>query len=292
VAKDESRVDWSAAFPGIAHGEVFREADGRRIRIHYWRTGTAGKPRLVLVHGFSDNGLCWLPVARELAADFDIVMPDLAGHGLSSRSSGMVRVDMAEDLACLVRELGLERPAIVGHSMGAMVSAQTVARRPDLASALVLEDPPWFMPGSVPGGDGGEAPVVTWAKTLGRRSEEELLAEYRRDHPSWTEELVRAMCGSKKQLDQAIVDELGNALVDGASTWPQVLGAISLPMLVFTGDPALGAIVNAEVAARIRSIRPDVRIVPVSGVGHLIRFDAHGKFVEALRPFLASATAR
>jgi N-formylmaleamate deformylase len=266
------------------------ELDSGGARIHYWRTGGEGKRPLVLAHGFSDNGLCWGPVARELEDEYDVVMPDMVGHGLSSRAAESSRIDMAEDLASLIRSLRLDRPVVVGHSMGAMASSQAVARYPDLARALVLEDPPWFMPGSLPEGPsdgGGDSPIVAWARTLRSASLDELLAGYRRDHPAWPDELVRAMCDAKKQLDQGIIDKLGLSLQAGGTSWGSVLASIARPLLIFTGDPSLGAIVGPEALARIREIKPGAEIAPVAGVGHLIRFEALGAFMRALRSFLA-----
>ncbi len=259
-------------------------------RIHYRRTGGSGKPSLVLVHGFTDDGLCWTPVARGLEDEYDIVMPDMAGHGLSSRASELKRLDMAADLASLIGALGLERPAIVGHSMGAMVAAQAVSRYPGLARALALEDPPWFPPSSPPpgtGAEGGEPPIIAWAKTLRFADRDELLAGYRRDHPSWPEDLATAMSDSKKRLDPEIIDALGDAVAAGGSAWASVLSAIKAPLLIFTADPALGAIVGPEVVAGIRGIRPDAEIAPIPGAGHLIRFDAHEAFMRRLRDFLS-----
>ena len=115
------------------------------IRLHYYRTGNGDKRPLVLVHGFSDNGLCWTPVARELEPDYDVIMPDMRAHGLSAHVQPGDKVDMAADLAELIRVLGLERPMICGHSMGAMITYQIGVRFPELASALVLEDPPWWL---------------------------------------------------------------------------------------------------------------------------------------------------
>ena len=80
------------------------------VRLHYYRTGHGDKPALVLVHGFSDNGLCWTPVARDLEADYDVIMPDMRGHGLSERVQLSDKVDMAADVAGLIRALGLTRP--------------------------------------------------------------------------------------------------------------------------------------------------------------------------------------
>jgi N-formylmaleamate deformylase len=276
----------------MAYGWREGEHDSGGARIHYWRTGGEGKRSLVLAHGFSDNGLCWGPAARELEAEYDVVMPDMVGHGLSSRAAESSRIDMAEDLASLVRALRLDRPVLVGHSMGAMACAQAVARYPDLARALVLEDPPWFMPGffpSGPGGAGGDSPIVAWAKTLRLASLDELLAGYRRDNPAWPDELVRAMCDAKKQLDQGIIDELGRKLQAGGSSWEPTLAAISRPLLIFTGESSLGAIVGPYTIARIREIKPEAEIAPVAGVGHLIRFEAPEAFMRALRPFLAAS---
>src|SRR5512147_2692496 len=107
---------------------------------HYVRTGGA-KPPLVLAHGFSDNGMCWLPVARDLEAEFDVILPDARGHGKSQRVQPGERVDHPADLAGIIRELGLEKPIVGGHSMGASTAAALAAEHPELVRALILEDP-------------------------------------------------------------------------------------------------------------------------------------------------------
>ena len=55
-----------------------------RIKLHYHRTG-GDKPALVLAHGLTDNGLCWTRLARALEAEYDLVMVDARGHGLSAK---------------------------------------------------------------------------------------------------------------------------------------------------------------------------------------------------------------
>ena len=52
------------------------------IHVHYTRTG-GDKPLVVLAHGFSDDGLCWTPVAQLLEADYDVTMVDARYHGRS-----------------------------------------------------------------------------------------------------------------------------------------------------------------------------------------------------------------
>jgi len=171
------------------------------VRLHYYRSGHGDKPALVFVHGFSDNGLCWTPVARDLEAEYDVIMPDMRGHGLSERVQLSDKVDMAADVAELIRMLGLTRPIEVGHSMGAMITYQIGVRFPELASALVLEDPPWWLSPRgerLPPSRPAENPIAQWAKSLSNQTLEALLAQYRKEHPNWPEALLRPMCESKK----------------------------------------------------------------------------------------------
>jgi N-formylmaleamate deformylase len=253
------------------------------VRLHYYRTGHGDERPMVLVHGFSDNGLCWSRTAHDLEAKYDVVMPDMRGHGRSERMRPGDDVDMAADLAGLIRGLGLTRPIVGGHSMGAMVTYELGVRFPDLARALVLEDPPWWL-------DGPPAPHVpppsVWARELPGKTLEDLVAEYRVDKPGWPEELWRLMAESKKQLDPAIIDTLMGRLDRVAANWSTTIQDIAQPMLLLTGNPALGGIVTRDIAAKVRELNPRVTIVNVPDVGHLIRYDNYAAFMAALRPFL------
>src|SRR5919202_2527380 len=121
------------------------EVETNGIRMHYYRTG-GDKPPLVLAHGATDNGLCWTRVARALESDYDVIMPDARGHGLSEApAAGYGTAERAADLAGLIRRLGLDRPAVAGHSMGAATTLRLVADYPELASCAVLEDPGFRM---------------------------------------------------------------------------------------------------------------------------------------------------
>ena len=112
------------------------------LLLHYTRTGGA-RPPAVLAHGFSDDGLCWTPVAEALAPDYDVVMVDARGHGRSAApEQGYGSADHANDLAGVIQALGLKRPAVLGHSMGAASTLVLAGMYPDLPRAILLEDPP------------------------------------------------------------------------------------------------------------------------------------------------------
>ena len=118
-----------------------------KLKLHYTRTG-GDKPPVVLAHGFSDDGLCWTPVAKLLEADYDVVMVDARGHGKSDMPKrGAGRGGLAGDLAGVITGLGLKQPAVLGHSMGAVTALGLAGTYPDLPGAILLEDPPpWWMP--------------------------------------------------------------------------------------------------------------------------------------------------
>src|ERR671936_61945 len=102
------------------------EVSANGIRMHYSRTG-GDTPPLVLAHGATDDGLCWTRLARALEPEYDVIMPDARGHGRSDAPpSGYSSADHAQDLAGLIRALGLATPAVGGHSMGAATTLELV----------------------------------------------------------------------------------------------------------------------------------------------------------------------
>ena len=116
------------------------------IKIHYYRTGGSKLP-IVICHGATDNGLCWTPVARVLEDDYDVIMPDSRWHGFSDGPvDGNTPDSQVEDLLGFVHALDLEKPVLMGHSMGANTAFQTASRYPELARAIILEDPPFREP--------------------------------------------------------------------------------------------------------------------------------------------------
>ncbi len=107
------------------------EANG--IKIRYLRTGGC-KPPLVLLHGLTASGACWIPLARALESEYDVVMPDARGHGNSSAPlTGYRYENHAGDVIGLIHGLGLAAPVLLGHSMGGMTVAVVASQ---LATAL------------------------------------------------------------------------------------------------------------------------------------------------------------
>jgi len=257
------------------------EVDGNGF--NYYRTGSGGKPPLVLAHGFSDNGLCWLQTALDLEDRYDIIMPDARGHGLSARVQPGESVDMAADLAGIIGALGMQDPVVGGHSMGAMTAFQLGLRWPELPRALILEDPPFFNAGQRPQvNPDQEHPMAPWVETVTRLTLDELLAQTREEHPSWPEWVINTWTPAKKQLDPNILSILR---IEGW-TWEENVPRLACPTLVVTADPQKGGIVTPEIAAKVESLNHRCKVVHIPGTGHHVRFEDYQTYMGALRTFL------
>jgi pimeloyl-ACP methyl ester carboxylesterase len=103
----------------------------------YYETYGEGRP-LVLLHGGLGSGEMFGPIIPALAAQHQVIVPDLQGHG---RTADIDRpIDprlMADDIAALIDHLGLEDPDVVGWSLGGMVALLTAAKYPAKVRRMV-----------------------------------------------------------------------------------------------------------------------------------------------------------
>ncbi len=263
------------------------------ISIHYYRSlasnrsTTLGDPILML-HGVTDNGMCWKRVALALQDRYDIIMMDARGHGKTdSPNDGYGIEDRAADVAGLIDGLGLEKVVLFGHSMGAETATATASAYPSKIRALILEDPPW------PGRFWGSTPeereerAVAWEQEIIRRrslSKEQIIAEGKRANPNWSEVEWSAWADSKLQLS-ANISKIATA---PRRRWTDYLGATRCPILLLMGDPTLGGIVNQKTAAEVERWWTSGKIVQIPGAGHNIRRDQYEAFMDAVNDFLAN----
>jgi pimeloyl-ACP methyl ester carboxylesterase len=111
--------------------------------IHYLRWGQSGKPGLVLVHGGAAHAHWWSFIAPQLTHDFQVLAPDLSGHGDSGRRQQYPREVWADEVMAVAEHARLPGPpVVVGHSMGGFVCISAAARYGDrLAGAVILDSP-------------------------------------------------------------------------------------------------------------------------------------------------------
>lgn len=94
-----------------------------------------------MVHGLGVSGASLLPLARLLARDRLVLVPDLPGFGRSHASRAWTTAELAGAVDRLCELRGLGRPVVVAHSYGCHVAVELAARRPGRAAALVLMGP-------------------------------------------------------------------------------------------------------------------------------------------------------
>ena len=269
--------------------EAYVEANG--INLHYWRTGDGSKPPFVLCHGFSDNGLCWTPVARALEADFDVIMYDARGHGLSDApDEGYTTEDHAADLAELVKALGLEKPAIMGHSMGGSTVGMAAATYAELFGKVLLEDPAWWddkSPRQMMSEEEREAWVQQRRDNIvaqSKLSRAALIARCREQSPTWPAVEWGPWATSKQQLSPNVATGRKNK----PRPWCEIAGAIESPALLITADTDKGAIITPELAKAAGELNAKIEVANVAGVGHCIRREDFDAYMAVVKAFLTN----
>lgn len=250
------------------------------LNIHYHRTGGNQKPVLILLHGVMDNGLGWIPVARDLQERFDVIMTDARGHGKTGGSvEGFSYKLLAADLLALIQALNLEQPSLFGHSMGAMTAAQAAATAPGQVRALVLEDPPFMDVAQ----EVGEEMLQFFQSILALKnlSPTERLIAARKYNPLWDEVELGPWADSKGEFNPAVFQYM-----ERLAPWREVLPHITCPLLLVTGDPAAHAIITPEIARETVKLCPQTAVIQIAGAGHCVHRDRYAETMPGIHEFL------
>jgi pimeloyl-ACP methyl ester carboxylesterase/quercetin dioxygenase-like cupin family protein len=247
-------------------------------------------PPLVLVHGLGLSGALWNRFCDAFGAGHTIVRLDYRG---TPRSREAERTELtlarwAADLGAVTDGLGLERPAIVGHSLGASIALKHALERPDGVGALVLI--------------GGEADLSNLAPRMQLSAEriesmglEQWVADFWSQNPPFsTPSLDR---------DATMLDEYRDLLLENdpvdyvrqcraiaaAESLSGRLGEVGHPVLVVVGG--LDDRTIPEHGRQLAAALPNSRLVELPDAGHSIPMEAPEATAEAVAGFLAELDA-
>ncbi|MBA3825592.1 MAG: alpha/beta fold hydrolase [Ktedonobacterales bacterium] len=259
--------------------------------LHCLVAGDPALPALVLVHGRGSMAIFWHPLITRLAATRRILAIDLPGWGLSANipftgTSGEAAVNWWRDgVLATLDHLAIARCALMGHSLGGMVSMAVAAARPAAVSPLILEDPAGF-PGK----------VAPWARLFFAVEPERLARLSPQPVFAWARHRLTASPPAAPALTQALatLDRLiTTQRASGVAAFHRLLPlhgvgytlAADLPKLTMPTHLLLGAhdplVPRAVVTAGMRAIpHADLTIIPdAAHTPHLEQPDATAALV-------------
>jgi N-formylmaleamate deformylase len=247
------------------------------VDLHVLDYGGDGAPLLVLP-GITMIAVGMDFVVRRLEGVRALVL-DVRGRGLSDRpAAGYGLEDYAADVAAVVRELGLERPLVLGHSLGARIAAAFGATTPGLAGPLVLVDPPLSGPGRGPYPTSLEAFLGQLHAALDGTTADDVA----RDWPRWPrrEQELRARWLPTVAETAIVGTHRGFEAEDFFDYWPRLAAPLAL---VYGAD---SPVVTAEGAREAAASNPAAEIVEVPDAGHMVAWDNLEGFLAAVQPIL------
>ncbi|HEY0388415.1 MAG TPA: alpha/beta hydrolase [Gaiellales bacterium] len=230
----------------------YAELDG--LRLYYERAGR-GDPEILFVPGWCCNGTAFQPQFDHFAETNAVTALDLRGCGKSDRlPDGYAIPDLADDVTGFCRTVGLERPIVVGHSLGGMIAVELAGRRPSLPRALILVDP-----GPIDWDPEMCRRFDTFAEQLAGPDGEEIRRRYVENMGARDPALALSIA----DMMSAIPLPIATAVIQQLTAWDgsEAMARCDVPTLLLRTE------LDAE-DLRLLEIKPDMTVGVTVGAGH------------------------
>ncbi|MFD8922463.1 alpha/beta fold hydrolase [Streptomyces sp. NPDC059569] len=263
-------------------GDRRRDHGGDRRRDDGGEDGAGpGRRPVLLLHGLAGHAAEWDPLVRLLRPAHRVVAYDARGHGASElRPADVSRAAHVRDVVAVAEHLALNRPVLVGQSLGGHTAMLAAAAHPHLFSALVLiEAGPKGPSPELPARIGGwlDSWPVPFAST-------EAATAFFGGGPAgraWAAGLAEHPDGLRPRVDR---DVMVACVAENArrSFWEE-WSRVRCPTLVVRG--ASGSMPEAE-ATEMRVRRPGTEVRVIPSAAHDVHLDQPGALHEAIAAFL------
>ena len=264
----------------------FATIEGRRV---YYEVKGQG-PAIVLIHGFSLDTRMWDPQFDAFAQSHRVVRYDISGYGRSTVPETLI--SSSNELAALLKALGIDKTTVVGMSMGGSVAINFTLEHPEMVDALITV-------GSTLGGYSMREPRATRTQrvfSLARDSGLAIAKEAWLHDPFLTP--VVDTSAIRARIRRIIADWTGIQLTNPAMarflpTHPLAIARleeIGVPTLAIVGeldDPNPRAVADT-IAARV----PGAKKATIPGSGHLLNLERPNEFNKLVLDFLERNTKR
>jgi len=247
------------------------------VRLCYEESGTDSAP-IVFVHGWCCDHSYFAPQFGHFAARHRVVSIDQRGFGESDKPAQAYTIEgFADDLAFICGELGLKRPALVGHSMGGAIALATAARHPDLPRAIALCDPAVIVPEVVLA---GMRPFIEALAGPGYRAiAEGFIAERlfsKLDDPGRKARIVAQMTATPQHVMHSAFHHLFSFDSEAAAR------ACRVPVLLIDAEAPIPD------RARFKAACPQLQVAQTAGAGHFHQLEVPDQVNAMLDRFLAA----
>ncbi len=238
------------------------------------------EPPILIVHGLYGSARNWGVIAKRLSEQRYVVSVDLRNHGESPWYDSHSYVDMAEDLAQVIQELG-GLADVVGHSMGGKAAMVLALSHPDLVRRLVVADIAPVAYGHTQVQFIHAMRAVDLSQVETRRDADTALAK------DVAEDGVRAFLlqsldvkGKRWRLNLDVLE----AFMPEVLGFPEIEGVFERPTFMLSG--AASDYVLPEHRTKIKSLFPAARFAKIPGAGHWLHADNPRAFEAAVAAFL------
>lgn len=249
------------------------------VRIHYLEHGADGPP-LVLLPGITSPAITWAFISERLAAFSRVITLDNRGRGLSSSGQDLsyYLADYADDAAGIIHALGIERPVVLGHSMGGRIAIKLAATAPEVVGRLIIADPPVSGPGRRP----YPIPLPWYLEGRDLATRGEAMPVAGGPLANWTEEQLALRTEWLPTCDVTALTESHRSFDD--EDIHSLMPSIECPTLLICA--ANGGTITPEDEHEIVGLIDDCRSMRIPDVGHMIPWDDIDAFTHAVRSFV------
>jgi esterase len=243
-----------------------------------------GSP-VAILHGLFGSGRNWRSIAQQLAARHRVLAFDLRNHGASPWAEGMSYHEMVEDLRASLRGRGIERSALLGHSMGGKVAMLAALLHPGEVDRLIVVDiaPVPNLP-----------TLFTFVRAM--RDIDLRGVTRRSDADAQLAAAIPDAAARAFLLQNLLIDE-GKAhwrlnLTEFEREFSQLLGFPDLPAGSEYRRPTLfiaganSTYIQPTDEPVIRRLFPLAQITRIEGAGHWVHAEQPRAFLQAVEPFL------
>ena len=238
------------------------------------------EPPILLVHGWCCDHTYFVPQFEHFASrGHRVVAVDLRGHGRSDKpQQGYTMQLFADDLAWICQRIGVEKPVVVGHSMGGIVAFDLAARYPDMTSGVVMLDAAVVLPSAA------RAAIPSLLEELRGPGYREVLRNYVANSlfiSTDDQERKKRILESMSSTPQHVVVSAFEGLRDYDPT--EATGGLAIPAVYIAADE----LQPRSDMSRFHELAPQILYGKTVGSGHFCQLEVPEQVNAMIERFLA-----